>query len=270
MRQLGALLSDLPLPEPPPHSSPEAGEVRCGDDLLDDLGAGLPAGHVHLWGGPQGAGKTSFLLSLLCGAAKRRRRGVFATYHLPAPSLAVRLLAMAAEVDPRELVDGAIAPQAALRAAAVRRRLVRLPLHVLEARGLSVRSLRDRIVRLPFRPDVLVVDYLQAVIRPPGTDLGHALREFASLASQQHVAVVLALGPGDAAPLDVCRLADRAGWIAPAGGSGLRRAEVIQNRYGRRTAVPLRFDANTGTLHRLDAPHGVGAGETPDTGPVGG
>ena len=68
---------------------------------------------------------------------------------------------------------------------------------------------------------------------------------------------------GEEASLDVARLADRAGWIAPAGGSGLRRAEIIRNRYGERASVPLRFDRVSGTLERVEATPPASEGETP-------
>ncbi|MHC5011949.1 MAG: DnaB-like helicase C-terminal domain-containing protein [Planctomycetota bacterium] len=249
MKHLGDLLVGLQLPEV---DASEAA-ICCDFGLVHDLGAGLPAGHLHLWGGPEGAGKTSFLLSLLTGAAVRRRRVVYATYHLSAQSLALRLLAMVTRVEIDAMLDGNLSDDEARRAAHCRLRLSRLPFSILEARGFSASSLEDRLVRMPYRAEVLAVDYLQAVIRKPGTDLGAALRDFTSLASRHHVAIVCALEAGEQTPMEVCGLADRTGFIAPSGGSGLRRAEVIRNRYGARPSVPLRFDPSTGTLLRL--PH---------------
>jgi len=255
MKHVGDLLSYLSLPAASPtgngreDAGPENGP--CRPDWIHDLGADLPGGHLHLWGGPQGVGKTALLLSLLYAAALRGRRTLYATYHLSASSLALRLLSMAAGVDVEDLAGGRLGSDEVQRAARVRLCLERLPIWVLEARGFSVGSIEDRTVRMPFRPEVLAVDYLQAVIRPDGGDLGSAVRAFTSLASRQHLAVVVALQGAEEAPLDVCRLADRAGWIARAGGSGLRRAEVIRNRYGDRSSVPLRIDASTGLVERL-------------------
>jgi len=249
MKHIADLLAGLPLPDAPPAGS---GGPLGEPDVFHDLGADLPAGHLHLWGGPAGAGKTGFLLSLLLGAALRGRRALYATYHLPATSLAVRLLGMTASLDTRAIASGHLTEEQAGRAAAARGELARLPIFLLEARGCSVASLEDRIVRMPFRAEVVGIDYLQAVIREPQCDVGSTVRDLSALASKLHVAIVAALQAGEDGLPEVTRLADRAGWIAPAGGSGVRRAEVIQNRYGQRPAVPFRFDAASGALRRVE------------------
>jgi hypothetical protein len=249
MKHLGDLLSDLPLPD-------VVGEAQsdglCEPDPIFDLSADLPAGHLHLWGGPAGAGKTCFLLNLLFHAAVHGRRCLYVTYHLSAQSLAIRLLGIAASLDTEAIATSHLTEEQAARAAGARACLSRLPIHVLEARGCSVASIEDRLVRMPFRAEVAAVDYLQAVVRDPGAEIGSTVRALSSLASRLHVSVVAAIqAKGEGLP-EGARLADRAGWIAPAGGSGLRRAEVIQNRYGARPAVPLRLDKATGALRRLD------------------
>lgn len=252
MQHLADLLAPLPLPaaespEAPPPVEPE---------LVHDLGAGLPAGHLHVWGGPTGGGKTAFLLSLLHGAALQGRRVVYASYDLPVETLALRLLAMAAGVDARALAEGRLEAEAARHAGRLRAALGGVPFQLLPARGLSVASIEDRLVRMPFRPEVLAVDYLQAVVRDPDTDAGSTLRGLSALATRLHVAVVCAVrvepALDDAAhplhgmPADN---ADRVGWIAPAAGSGVCRAEVLRNRYGERPAVPLTVDPSNGALH---------------------
>src|SRR5688572_18267103 len=161
MQHLADLLASLSLPaqDGPPASS------GAEPALMQELGAGLPAGHLHVWGGPSGAGKTAFLLALLHGAAVQGRRVVYASYDLPVETLALRLLAMAAGVEARALAAGDLPEDAALRAARVRASLGDAPFQLLAARGLTVDSLEDRLVRMPFRAEVLAVDYLQAVVR---------------------------------------------------------------------------------------------------------
>lgn len=250
MRHLADLLAPLPLPA----VDAAARAASCDDRLLSGLGAGLPAGHLHVWGGPVGAGKTGFLLGLLQGAASHGRRVLYASYDLPPETLALRLLAMRSGVDARALAQGTLASEQAAAAALGRHALESAPFHILAARGLTVASLEDRLVRMPFRAEVLAVDYLQAVVREPGSDAGCALRDLAALATRLHVAVVCALradvaGAGATDSLAGLESVDRVGWIAPADEPGSRRAEILRNRYGARDAVPLMLDPTNGGLH---------------------
>ena len=321
MQHLADLLATIPLP---PLEEDEGTSLTrlpsgpwslgCESELIHDLGADLPAGHLHVWGGPSGAGKTSFLLALLHGSASRGRRVAYATYDLAPESLALRMLAMAAQIDLSALPDPGGAPETCLlspaevrRAHAARAALSRLPFFFLAARGFSVESIHDRLVRMPFRAEVLALDYHQGVIRGPDKDMGVALRGLSDLAAHLHVAVICAvrslaqgLQSEDAlsgtevsatefsdscladSGLASCRVPDRVGWIAPAlseaaseggalpdepaaptqgpastskatgaeGQTGLRTAQVMHNRHGKRTAVPLEFDEATGTLER--------------------
>lgn len=258
MHHLADLLAPLRLPGVPAAEAPASKALFVNGALLESLAAGLPAGHVHVWGGPSGAGKTAFLLALLAGAAAQGRRVLYASYDLPVETLALRLLAMAAGVDARALADGSLAQPDSERAARVRAALDGVPFHLLPARGMSVASLEDRLVRMPFRAEVLAVDFLQAVVREVNTEAGRALRDLSEVASRLHVAVVCAVrADGSAAPQPAdARLgdvlvdaADRVGWIAPAAGSLVRRAEVLRNRYGERPAGPLTLDPASGALH---------------------
>ncbi|MFM8978959.1 MAG: DnaB-like helicase C-terminal domain-containing protein [Planctomycetia bacterium] len=247
MRQLSDLLASLPLP-PVDREAPPA---RLDDRLLVGLGAGLPAGHVHVWGGTQGAGKTALLLAMLHRAAAHGRRVLYATYDLPPETLALRLLARGAGVEADALAQGRLAPADAARAARLRHALEGAPFHVLPARGLGVASLEDRLVRMPYRAEVLAVDYLQAVVREPGSDVGLALRDLAALATRLHVAVVCALRAepataGAPAPLEGLPLerADRVGWVEPAQRPGQVAASVVRNRHGQRSDRPVTLDAS--------------------------
>lgn len=268
--------------------------MRDGGSLLpsglaQDLGADLPQGHVHVWGGPQGAGKTAVLLGLLHDAALRGRSCVYATYDLGAPALALRLLSMAADVplghlpDPHAPVaDGTLTADEKPRAAAARRALNRLPIHFLEARGFGVGSLIDRLVRLPQRPEVLVVDYLQAVVRGPDVEPGATLRALADVADHLHLAVLCVFREGldlgvslEEARAEVARTGgssgetttarlreqlraaaagvDRVGWLEPAetpdeAPTPARIAEILANRHGDTRAVPFELDPGSGRV----------------------
>lgn len=304
MQHLADLLATIPLPADENEGSsltrlPQDGiglggiGPDCAGGLVHDLGADLPAGHLHVWGGPSGAGKTSFLLSLLHAAASSGRRVAYATYDLAPESLALRMLAMASNVELDALPDPGstpavaeaqskltptltptLTPAEACRARAARAALSRLPFSFLPARGFSVESISDRLVRMPFRAEVLAVDYLQGVIRQPGTDLGVALRSLSDMASHLHVAVVCAVRPQEA-PLEgvhpmrtdaasrgelaTSEIPDRVGWIQPRADGARRKAEVVRNRHGDSLAVRLDLDQATGGLGRAPS-DGAGAG----------
>ena len=259
MQSLRELLDGLTLPPG------EAGEVA--DYALPNaslLGADLPAGHVHLWSGPPGAGKTAFLLGLLHDAARHGRPVVLATYDLPAPTLALRLLAMASGVPLHDFEAERLSPAEATAAARARARLRSLPFAVLEARGMGVASLDDRLLRFGTRAAVLGIDFLEAVVRPEGRPVSSALAELSQLASRRFLAVVCA----SRAPLDMTLDADaaeqaappdRVGRLSPAAGTAsapppLLEATIVENRHGGRPSCRLRVDAAAGRLLSADEP----------------
>lgn len=287
MLHLADLLTSIPLPEivedaaaPPVPAAARSDQLRadltscCGEDatLVHDLGGDLPAGHMHVWGGPSGAGKTAFLLCLLQSAAARGRRVVYATYELAPERLALRLLARTAGVDVAALPDPGGEPasckldvETLARVHAARERLAALPFDILPARGFSARSLSDRLVRMPFRAEILAVDYLQAVVRGSDEPMGDALRELSSMADHLHVAVVCAVRAADTAggglehpeldELGTTGRVDRVGWITPSPEQpsetqGALSAQVLSNRHGAASTVPLHLDEATGSFER--------------------
>src|SRR6185503_13231153 len=97
------------------------------------------------------------------------------------------------------LETGRLDPAAADRAARARASLAALPFHVIEARGMGVASIEDRVVRHPQRIDLLGVDAVESVVRPGGAVAGGAIRDLAELASRLHLAVVCAARPSPTA-----------------------------------------------------------------------
>jgi hypothetical protein len=245
MRRLAELLP--PPPRASSGSSSSDGPRSYELPAVHLLGADLPPGHVHLWVGPPAAGKTAFLLGLLLDAARHGRTTVLATYDLPAQTLALRLHAMASGVGVEDLLAmraGEAVPAAALDAAArAHASLAALPLFLLEARGMGLASIEDRLVRLPRRADVLGIDLLSGVVRPAdpdGSSRGSVLRGLSALAVRLHVAIVAADGARavPSAPTE----ADRVGWIAPAERPGTCEATILANRHGRKPSCRLRLD----------------------------
>lgn len=242
MQSVRELLEGLDLPDV---SARTAADYRL--PAAHVLGADLPQGHLHVWGGPPGAGKTAFLLGLLREAARHGRPTLLATYDLAASALALRLLAMEAGIPLADLDGGLLGAAAAQAAAAARARLSTCPLYVLEARGLSTASLEDRLVRSPVRFDVLGVDYVEAVVRPAasrGDGVPATLHELSELAKRRWLAVVATARPAAAAtPTPTASSeADRVGWIAPVDERGATEASLLSNRHGGLASYRLRLD----------------------------
>jgi hypothetical protein len=240
MHDLRALLDALPVPPP---ASPGGAGYRLPSAHL--LGAELPQGHLHVWSAPPSAGKTAFLLGLGLDAARRGRGVLLATYDLPASTLALRLLAMESGVPLAEIDAGSFSPPSVAALAAARARLSVLPLTILEARGLTAESLDDRLVRAPRRVDVLGVDYVEAVVRAPGSPLAASFRDLSAIAQRRWVAVVAIAraAPSDLHIPEGSAPADRVGWIEPAGASGGCEATILSNRHGPRASCQIRLDA---------------------------
>jgi replicative DNA helicase len=216
------------------------------------LGAEMPQGHLHVWSGPPGAGKTAFLLGLLLCEARRGRTVLLASCDLSAQALVLRLLAMESGVPLHDLDAGRLTDAERADVARARARLEGLPLYFLEARGLTVASLEDRCVRAPRRVDVLGVDYVEAVVRPAGEPVAAAFRDLSLLAQKNWVAVVAVarsspaerLAPGDrAAPGGLA--ADRVGWIEAGDATGTADARVVANRHGSTPCCRLRLEPTT-------------------------
>src|SRR5262245_40846585 len=122
MRSLRELLADLALP-------PVAATVGRGYAMpaAHLLGGELPQGHLHVWSGPPGGGKTAFLLGMLLDAARRGRGVCYATYDLPDSTLARRLLAIESGVPLSALDRGDRSRETDDALAAARARLSALP-----------------------------------------------------------------------------------------------------------------------------------------------
>lgn len=243
MRSLKDLLEPLVLPAPDLRPS-----GAYAFPAAQVLGAPLPQGHLHVWSGPPGAGKTAFLLGLLLGEARRGRHVVLASYDLSAAALALRLLAMESGVPLHDLEGAELSSAEAADVARARARIEGLPFYLLEARGLTVASLEDRCVRAPCRVDVLGVDYAEAVVRPSSQPVAGAFRDLSSLAQQRWIAVVAIArsSPLERGAPDEILTADRVGWIAPDTATGTSAAAVIVNRHGAKPSCRLRLDPESG------------------------
>jgi hypothetical protein len=245
MHSLRDLLAGLPLP--PALSTAGSGAEGYWMPSAHLLGGDLPQGHLHVWSGPPGAGKTAFLLGLLLDGARRGRGTCLASYDLPASALAMRVLSMESNVPLVEIDGGGLSADAALAVARARARLESLPFFVLEARGLTVDSLADRCVRSSRRIDVLGVDFVEAVVRPTELPVSAVLHDLAALAQHRWLAVVaVARTSPVAAPAPDTAAADRVGWIAPDGGRGDVEATLLENRHGARHTCRLHLDPERG------------------------
>lgn len=241
MRSLRDVFAGLPLPPAAPATG--HGYAMPAAHLL---GGDLPQGHLHVWSGPPGAGKTAFLLGLLLDAARRGRGTCLATYDLSAGAVALRMLAMESDVPLALLDGGRLSPAESVAAAKARARLESLPVFLQESRGLSVASLADRCVRSARRIDVLGVDYVEAVVRPTETPLSGVFRDLSTLAHQRWMAVVAVArtSPVDLSLAERGGPADRVGWIDGGAERAEGEATVVANRHGAKPSCRLRLDAD--------------------------
>lgn len=240
MHSVRELLDGLSLPTPAAGATPDY--ALPGAHLLS---AELPQGHLHVWSGPPGAGKTAFLLGLLREAARRGRGALLATYDLSAAALALRLLAMDSGVPLDALDGGALAPAQQTAVARSRARLATLQLHLIEARGLSVASLEDRIARHPVPFDTLGVDFVEAVARPPERPVAVTFKALSDLAHRGWLAVVAVArtSPVEHLALEQADTADRVGWIERAADADeVREASLLTNRHGGLHRCRMRLD----------------------------
>ncbi len=173
-----------------------------GFPMLDAaLGGGLRSGELTLLGGPQGLGKTSFVLQLLRNTVSLGNTGVYFSYEHDTATLAQRLIALEASAQ-----RGVEAPRlAAIRAAmeatdrhsgALEQRLAdigaaeavqqlsaygdRLLIHRSSGSTTDVEEIRDVALTAAARtgqPPLVVVDYLQKVAVD---DPGHSEEELVS------------------------------------------------------------------------------------------
>ncbi|MFO0931261.1 MAG: DnaB-like helicase C-terminal domain-containing protein [Planctomycetota bacterium] len=263
MRSLRDLLAGLSLPPAASASSvgsPTGGPGAYAMPAAHLLGGDLPQGHVHVWSGPPGAGKTAFLLGLLLDAARRNRGTCLATYDLPAASVALRVLAIESGVPLADLDRGQLTPAEATAVARARARLEALPFFVLEARGFPVTSLADRCVRWTRRIDVLGVDYAEAVVRPAGSPIADTFRDLSALAKQRWMAVVAVARtsplehPAQGGSGAKSAPADRVGWIDASPDRPAAEASVVANRHGATPSCRLRLDPSSGRWLPADPP----------------
>lgn len=259
MRSLRDLLAGLSLPPAAPASS-IGGPGAYAMPAAHLLGGDLPQGHVHVWSGPPGAGKTAFLLGLLLDAARRNRGTCLATYDLPAASVALRVLAIESGVPLADLDRGQLTPAETAAVARARARLEALPFFVLEARGFPVTSLADRCVRWTRRIDVLGVDYAEAVVRPAGSPIADTFRDLSALAKQRWMAVVAVARtsplehPAQGGSGAKTAPADRVGWIESSPDRPAAEASVVANRHGATPSCRLRLDPSSGRWLPADPP----------------
>jgi len=251
MYALRDLLAGLSLPAAAPASS-IGGPGAYAMPAAHLLGGDLPQGHVHVWSGPPGAGKTAFLLGLLLDAARRNRGTCLATYDLPAPSVALRLLAIESGVPLADLDRGQLSAASAQSVSRARARLEALPLFVLEARGFPVASLADRCVRWTRRIDVLGVDYAEAVVRPAGSPIADTFRDLSTLAKQRWMAVIAVArtspleSPAQGGASAKGAPADRVGWIEASLDQPAAEASVVANRHGATRSCRIRLEPSSG------------------------
>lgn len=196
---------------------------ETGFPLLDSyLGGGLHAGELTLLGGPQGLGKTTFVLQVLRNVVAAGGSGLYFSFEHDPPTILQRLLAIESAqlagsegLSLRRIRDalGGAGPASALAerfhdlpggrqsVAALGEYGERLQLHRSSGATTSVDVIADCVKRVAKHDlPVVVIDYLQKVAVPGGpptedervTLVAEALKDLALTAGVPVVAVVAA------------------------------------------------------------------------------
>jgi len=166
--------------------------LRTGVPALDAACRTLGPGRMLTVGGRPSQGKSALLSQMALATAATGRGVLLCSLEMDAPTVGLRLVAQAADVDHAALVDGRLDPDAQARADAACARLDVWPLQVADPRRLTPETLRLLVLRIRQQQpcDVVLVDYLQLLQAPDDrrfareydrvTYVSNALRELAA------------------------------------------------------------------------------------------
>ncbi len=168
--------------------------IATGFQSLDRiLGGGLRGGDLVVLGGDVGSGKSALSLALAVRVAQRRSPVAFFSGEMSTDRLLERALAIEGRVKVDDLRVGVVndLARASVGAAAVRLRDVLPRFETIPAEGLP--GIFEHVERL--RPDLLVVDSLQSLLRgeraTTDEDLAESVRRLKTFAIQRGVAIVV-------------------------------------------------------------------------------
>jgi replicative DNA helicase len=151
--------------------APEKG-VPTGYDALDHLLAGWRKSRLYLLAARPGVGKTAAAVNFALRAAKRGVGiGIF-SLEMEQGDLWNRCLSVTAQVDGSKFDRGDLDHEERIQASLANADLAGLPLWILDDRELTLAQVRSHARRLvrQHRVGLLILDYLQLVIPPPGRE----------------------------------------------------------------------------------------------------
>ncbi len=148
---------------------------------FDRLTTGLHPGQITIVAARPGMGKTSWFISALLHCSIKNG-GVAALFSLEMSKeeLGTRILSALTRIDSKRLKTGQLSREEFRKLIEASEQIASAPIHVDDSPGLSVMDLRSRCRRLKAREkrlDVIIIDYLQLMRPPKGSESKGGNRE---------------------------------------------------------------------------------------------
>jgi replicative DNA helicase len=175
--------------------------IPSGWNGLDDLLGGWHKGDLVIVAGRPGMGKTSAMLTAALNAAKLGARVGIASQEMTHPQVVARMAAIETGINLQKINHGRLDAEEVRRFVKAAGVLSELPIHVIDAPGLTPAKLRMQALRWMRRGglDLLMVDYLQ-IMSSGGIfrgnervqEVGYFARSLKQLAKELRIPVIAA------------------------------------------------------------------------------
>ncbi len=151
--------------------SGEVNTIKTGLNRLDGMTGGFLRGSFNVVAARPSQGKTALGLTISLGAIDHDLKVAFASLEMPAWQIGLRVISMESGVPVQTMIRGEMSDDQWNKVTTHIGKLSERGLHVTDANGLTVASLRAMASRLKRTHglDLLVVDYLQ-LMTPPKLD----------------------------------------------------------------------------------------------------
>ena len=242
--------------------------IPTGFSFLDEYSGGIPRGALTVLAGPQGSGKTSFLLQLCLTLAFSGTPTVFFALEKGQEYIARLVGAQLTGVSYRRIANSELTPEEKERVKKAYAVVKRIPFYVfdpakLDAKAFGIRRLSAYVRDYATGEQKVVlfaIDHLQ-LLGSDARELGSVVEILTRLVNEENVAIILASQVsgegkkmytyGSRKPL---QLADLAAFLEIPKDDKSREVRdyrlfhIVKNRYGRVGFVRLDFDGESQTF----------------------